>query len=888
MMPSITLNNKNISEPFLEISHLFPLICLLFSVALPQYFIDITESSGTEVSRHQSSFFGAGVTIVDYDHDGLDDIMVPTLQGQAFKVFKNLGDETFIDVSSSIGFGNEDDESINILVADYDNDGFDDVYVVNFSASSRLYHNNGDNTYEDVTIPSGVYTSFQTSRAACWLDYDRDGYIDLYMVNRDREEMNILFHNNGDGTFSNTTDFAGVDGTPEKMGLVVVSFDYDNDRWPDIYIGNDFDVGNIFYRNNGDGTFSDYSIQSGLDLAFSSMGLAVGDYDNDFDMDVYVTNLDWGNALMRKNDDGTFTNVATELGLEVNLICWGATFFDYDNDSDLDLYVAVGCVSGTANNGELGCSWNASTSDPLSHNNVFYTNIGNGAFDDSSQTSGLDNAYLTTGTAIGDINNDGFYDIYEVNELDSDASSSNICRLYKNNIPSTISDQRHWVKIKLEGIHSNKNAIGSRIYVYPDNAAGIMREVMAGEGYSSQSSYTISFGLRNRDIIDSVKVVWPSGLVEYHHNVSVDQTHHFTEGVDSDFSVCLFPVENYDCEGNCTIVVDCSGECGGSAVSGCDDVCGSTAYLDACETCDDDVSNDCVQDCAGFWGGTDYDQGCGCGIYDELPTDGCDDVCGSTAYLDECETCDDDASNDCVQDCAGTWGGGQVDDECGICDGDNSTCTDCNGQINPCGEGSITCDQWSYIDGCTNCVGGNTGLEACATDCNGVDGGTAWFDQCGQCVDAGDTSCVMACNGQYYNDGSGPIVDACGICGGNGCYQQDCETYPSGEYNCDGIVLSLEELLPSEYGLMQNYPNPFNPSTSISFSIPEFAIVSISIYNVNGQKVKSLLQNTMSPGYHQVSWYGDDISGASVPNGIYFYIMETSSFIEKRKMLFLK
>lgn len=588
MVRLITLNNKKLGifEFLLEQFRLLLPFLFLVSIILPQYFLDITESSGTEVSRHQSSFFGAGVTIIDYDHDGLDDILVPTLQGQPFKVFKNLGNDTFLDHSESIGFENENAEAINILVADYDNDGFDDIYIVNFSASSALYHNNGDNTFEDVTFSSGIFSNFQTSRAACWLDYDRDGYIDLYMVNRDREEMNILFHNNGDGTFSDVTDIAGVDGTPEKMGLAVVSFDYDNDHWPDIYIGNDFDVGNIFYRNNGDGTFTDYSVQTGLDLAFSTMGLAVGDYDNDDDMDVYVTNLDWGNALMKKGDDGTFTNVASELGLEVNLVCWGANFFDYDNDADLDLYVAAGCVSGTALDGELGCSWNGGQSDVLSHNNVLFSNVGNGIFADSSAISGLDNPYLTTGTAIGDFNNDGFYDIYEINELDSAPSSSNTCRLYKNNLPQILNDQRHWVKIKLEGTHSNKNAIGSRIHVYPQNAASQMREVMAGESYSSQSSYTISVGLRHRSVIDSVKIIWPSGLVESHYDVIVDQTHQFIEGAGSDASACLYPVDNYDCEGNCIAgYYDCAGKCGGDAEFDCNDDCGGTAVVDNCGVC---------------------------------------------------------------------------------------------------------------------------------------------------------------------------------------------------------------------------------------------------------------------------------------------------------------
>jgi hypothetical protein len=146
--------------------------------------------------------------------------------------------------------------------------------------------------------------------------------------------------------------------------------------------------------------------------------------------------------------------------------------------------------------------------------------------------------------------------------------------------------------------------------------------------------------------------------------------------------------------------------------------------------------------------------------------------------------------------------------------------------------------------------------STCTQDCNDVWGGTAELDECGNC--------------------------------GNGCYNQDCTSYPADEFDCEGAPLSISELTPSEFELMQNYPNPFNPSTSINFSIPEFSMVLISIYNVNGQKVKSLLQSTMSPGYHQVSWYGDDNNGASVSNGIYFYIMETSSFIEKRKMLFIK
>ena len=196
--------------------------------------------------------------MADFDQDGYIDIFVATPSGEPLKVFKNLGNDTFEDVADEIGLEFEIIESINILVADYDNDGFEDIFVVNWAGESNLYHNDGDNTYSVVTEEAGLNIYFDSSRAACWLDYDRDGDLDLYMVNRLLEELNILYRNNGDGTFSDVTQIAGVDGNPEKMGLVVISFDYNNDQWPDIYIGNDMDVGNIFYENNGDGTLLIY------------------------------------------------------------------------------------------------------------------------------------------------------------------------------------------------------------------------------------------------------------------------------------------------------------------------------------------------------------------------------------------------------------------------------------------------------------------------------------------------------------------------------------------------------------------------------------------------------------------------------------------------------
>jgi hypothetical protein len=252
-----------------------------------------------------------------------------------------------------------------------------------------------------------------------------------------------------------------------------------------------------------------------------------------------------------------------------------------------------------------------------------------------------------------------------------------------------------------------------------------------------------------------------------------------------------------------------------------------------------------------------------------------------------------------VDDCNGVAGGTAILDSCGDCGGDNSSCSDCAGvyggeaYTNQCG--TCICNGSGAVDGFI-CVES----EECLQDCTDEWGGIAELDNCGVCdTDStnNDTTCSQDCNDEWAGDAvedcAGECAgtaeeDICGICVGNGCYQQDCDTYPASEFNCEGISLSIDKSLPKEFGLMQNYPNPFNPSTSINFSIPEFSMVSISIYNVNGQKVRTLAQNTMSPGYHQVSWYGDDDMGILVANGIYFYIMKTSDFVEKRKMLFIK
>jgi len=262
------------------------------------------------------------------------------------------------------------------------------------------------------------------------------------------------------------------------------------------------------------------------------------------------------------------------LDLLVNLISWGTNFIDYDNDGRIDLYVVASCISGTGNGGTLGCSWNGGQSDVLPTNNVLFHNEGNGQFSDVSEYSGLNEPYLTTGTAIGDINNDGLIDIYEVNELDPISAASNYSRLYRNNYAQVVSEQNFWIKVKLEGVESNRNGIGSRIEVTTSRNTQI-QEVICGDSYSSQSSLTLSFGLNDEVAIEAITVRWTSGTVDRLYNVPANQVVTIEEGstldcpaignvngdVDSNEND-TFNVLDVVLLANCVLVGNCSDNCG--------------------------------------------------------------------------------------------------------------------------------------------------------------------------------------------------------------------------------------------------------------------------------------------------------------------------------------
>ncbi len=537
----------------------------------PVVFEDITKLSGLEKFHHRSGSpekatlletVGSGVALLDYDNDGWLDIYL--LSGSTFAalkqteaaphamLFHNNHDGTFTDVTDKAGVANER-WGIGVAVGDYDNDGWPDIYVSNFG-KNRLYHNNHDGTFTDVAEKAGVALG-GWSAGPTWGDYDHDGRLDLFVpgyVKFDPDhspiagqggipasscqfrgvssmcgplglpgESDHLFHNNGDGTFTDVSKQAGVSDPRGYYGLASVFVDLDDDGWLDLVVAND-SVPRYLYRNLHNGTFEDVSYVSGFaltdgGLAQASMGIAVGDYNRDGKVDLYVTVFsDDFNTLYRNDGNVSLSEVSFQAGVGIATIPflgWGTGFIDFDNDGLLDLFVANGHVYPWVDNRDWGTTW---AQRPLLFRNVDGTKF---VEVPAATGSGLADVIPARGAAFGDLFNDGRVDVV-LNNIDSTPA------LLRNVAKSN----SHWISLKLiGGAGSPRDAIGAKAFVTV-NGVRQRADVISGASYGSSSDPRAHFGLGTATKIEKVEIEWPSGKKETIVTPGVDQILTVSEG----------------------------------------------------------------------------------------------------------------------------------------------------------------------------------------------------------------------------------------------------------------------------------------------------------------------------------------------------------------------
>ena len=531
------------------------------------WFVDVAKQAGLAAFRDTCGSLakdylvetvGSGVAIFDYNNDGLMDIFLvngssfkllddPSLPRTTSRLFRNNGDGTFTDVTRASGLVNEG-WGMGVAAADCDNDGHMDVFVTNFGTNA-LFHNNGNGTFTNVTREAGLEGG-NWSTGCAWGDYDGDGKLDLYVaryVDFDRPRIarpgsgnyclyrgvpvacgprglpglpDLFYHNEGNGKFREVSAEVGIVDSDKAYGFSVVWCDFDNDGRPDIYVAND-SMANFLWHNKGNGTFEEIGLEAGCALSTdgrpqSSMGIALGDYNNDGWMDILVTNFSEDYNTLYRNSHGQFDDVTFEAGLgtaSFSQLSWGTGFMDYDNDGWKDLFVANGHIYPQAD--KAGNSY-------LQNNQLFH-NARNGRFETLlGSESGFTRAWSSRGAAFGDLTNSGRV-WAAVNNIDQEPF------LYK---PSDAAGA--WTRLKLNGngIRSNRDAIGARVRITAGDITQ-MDEVRSGGSYVSSSDIRIHFGLGEARQIDQVEIRWPDGQIAKHERLAVNREHKFFQGENS-------------------------------------------------------------------------------------------------------------------------------------------------------------------------------------------------------------------------------------------------------------------------------------------------------------------------------------------------------------------
>jgi hypothetical protein len=534
-------------------------------------FLNIAREAGLNAKtifggEHKNKYLlettGCGVAFYDYDNDGWLDIFLVNgtrLEGFAAgseptsHLFKNNRDGTFTDVTIKAGVAHSG-WGQGCCVGDYDNDGWDDLFVTYFG-KNVLYHNNGDGTFTDLTQKAGVAGNGKRWNTGCaFVDYDRDGHLDLFVANYIDMDLatapvpesgpclyksvmvacgppglqggkNILYHNNGDGTFTDVSESAGILSANGTYGLGVLTADFDNDGWPDIYVADD-STASALYQNKKNGKFQDIAIEAGCALSpdgkpQAGMGVSAADYDMDGNLDIVKTNFAGDTPSLYHNlggasfEDTTFT---AGLGAHTQFLGWGCGFFDMDNDGWPDILICNGHVYPEVEQ--------LKTEAGYAQRKLLYKNLRNGHFADISFQAGpgISEPSPSRGAAFGDFDNDGDIDVV-VNTVND----------YPQLLRCDSKLDHNWIKIRTVGTKSNRSGIGARL-ACTTHVAGETKphrqidEVRSGGGYFSQSDLRVHFGLGKAEKVDQLEIRWPSGQIDTLKDIKANQVIYVKEG----------------------------------------------------------------------------------------------------------------------------------------------------------------------------------------------------------------------------------------------------------------------------------------------------------------------------------------------------------------------
>ncbi|HEY6266159.1 MAG TPA: CRTAC1 family protein [Candidatus Acidoferrum sp.] len=527
-------------------------------------FINIARESGLNAKtiyggEHKNKYLlettGCGVAFYDYDNDDWLDIFLvngwrlegfPAGQEPTCHLFKNNRDGTFTDVTAKAGLLHSG-WGQGVCVGDYDNDGFDDLFVTYFG-KNVLYRNNGNGTFTDVSEKAGVSGNGKRWNTGCaFVDYDRDGHLDLFVANYIDLDLktapvpesgpclykgvmvacgppglaggkNILYHNNGDGTFTDVSEKSGILKANGTYGLGVLTADLDNDGWPDIYVAND-STASALYQNKKNGTFVDIALEAGCALSAdgkpqAGMGISAADYDLDGNLDLVKTNFAGDTPSLYHSLGGAAfedTTYQAGLGKYTQYLGWGCGFFDMDNDGWADILICNGHVYPEVEQ--------LKTEAGYPQRKLLYKNLRNGRFEDVSYNGGpgISTPVAARGCAFGDFDNDGDLDV-AVNTVND----------YPQLLRCDLRTGNHWIKIKTIGTKSNRSGIGARLKCVTHlrvekNPQSQIDEVRSGGGYFSQNDLRVHFGIGKAEKVDLLEIRWPSGLVETLKDIKTNQ-----------------------------------------------------------------------------------------------------------------------------------------------------------------------------------------------------------------------------------------------------------------------------------------------------------------------------------------------------------------------------